>query len=177
MGFEINNEPCHSGTKEEVKAYINRMLEAIHRTGNRKPVFYNVSHNEYVVEAYYETAIQGTTYSMVSYGLVSGQTQQGNFLPYIDRYDISFACKVKGFHKKARLIYEFDRQILCIPICYLAMARTFPYGRISMGYAVRIRPDGHCIRQYGIPDSFSESCLYTTQSNQHEKLLPKRHAI
>lgn len=58
VGFEINNEPCHSGTKEEVKAYINRMLEAIHRTGNRKPVFYNVSHNEYVVEAYYETAIK-----------------------------------------------------------------------------------------------------------------------
>ena len=23
VGFEINNEPCHSGTKEEVKAYIN----------------------------------------------------------------------------------------------------------------------------------------------------------
>ena len=27
VGFEINNEPCHSGTKEEVKAYINRMLD------------------------------------------------------------------------------------------------------------------------------------------------------
>ena len=84
VGFEINNEPCHSGTKEEVKAYINRMLKAINKTGNRKPVFYNVSHNGYVVEAYYETAIQGTTYQWYPIGLVSGQTQQGNFLPYID---------------------------------------------------------------------------------------------
>lgn len=39
VGFEINNEPCHSGTKEEVKVYINRMLKAINKTGNRKPVF------------------------------------------------------------------------------------------------------------------------------------------
>lgn len=125
VGFEINNEPCHSGTKEEVKAYINRMLEAIHRTGNRKPVFYNVSHNEYVVEAYYETAIQGTTYQWYPIGLVSGQTQQGNFLPYIDRYDISFADKVKGFHKKARLIYEFDPADIMYSYMYPAMARTF----------------------------------------------------
>ena len=45
VGFEINNEPCHSGTKEEVKAYINRMLKSMSKAGNRKPVFYNVSHN------------------------------------------------------------------------------------------------------------------------------------
>ena len=90
------------------KAYINRMLKAINKTGNRKPVFYNVSHNGYVVEAYYETAIQGTTYQWYPIGLVSGQTQQGNFLPYIDRYDIPFSDKVKGFDKKTRMVYEFD---------------------------------------------------------------------
>lgn len=58
VGFEINNEPCHSGTKEEVKAYINRMLKSMSKAGNRKPVFYNVSHNGYVAEAYYETTVQ-----------------------------------------------------------------------------------------------------------------------
>ena len=95
-------------TKKEVKAYINRMLKAINKTGNRKPVFYNVSHNGYVVEAYYETAIQGTTYQWYPIGLVSGQTQQGNFLPYIDRYDIPFSDKVKGFDKKTRMVYELS---------------------------------------------------------------------
>lgn len=125
VGFEINNEPCHSGTKEEVKAYINRMLKAINKAGNRKPVFYNVSHNEYVVDAYYETAIQGTTYQWYPIGLVSGQTQHGNFLPYVDRYDIPFSDKVKGFDKKARMIYEFDPADIMYSYIYPAMARTF----------------------------------------------------
>lgn len=125
VGFEINNEPCHSGTKEEVKAYINRMLKAIRKAGNRKPVFYNVSHNEWTVEAYYDTDIKGTTYQWYPIGLVSGQTQQGNFLPYVDRYDISFADKVKGFDKKARMIYEFDPADIMYSYMYPAMVRTF----------------------------------------------------
>lgn len=125
IGFEINNEPCHSGTKEEVKAYINRMLKAMRKAGNRKPVFYNVSHNAYVVEAYYETGIEGTTYQWYPIGLVAGHTQQGNFLPYVDRYDIPFADKVKGFDKKARMIYEFDPADIMYSYMYPAMVRTF----------------------------------------------------
>ena len=125
VGFEINNEPCHSGTKEEVKAYINRMLKSMSKAGNRKPVFYNVSHNGYVAEAYYETTVQGTTYQWYPIGLVSGQTQQGNFLPYVDRYDIPFAGKVKEFNKKARMIYEFDPADIMYSYTYPAMVRTF----------------------------------------------------
>ena len=101
------------------------MLKAINKTGNRKPVFYNVSHNGYVVDAYYETAIQGTTYQWYPIGLVAGHTQQGNFLPYVDRYDIPFADKVKGFNKKARMIYEFDPADIMYSYMYPAMARTF----------------------------------------------------
>ena len=125
VGLEINNEPCHSGTKEEVKAYINRMLKSMSKAGNRKPVFYNVSHNGYVAEAYYETTVQGTTYQWYPIGLVSGQTQQGNFLPYVDRYDIPFAGKVKEFNKKARMIYEFDPADIMYSYMYPAMVRTF----------------------------------------------------
>lgn len=124
VGFEINNEPCHSGTKEEVKAYINRMLEALKEAGNRKPVFYNVSHNGYVVDAFYDTAIQGTTYQWYPIGLVAGHTQQGNFLPYVDRYDIPFS-QVKGFNKKARMVYEFDPADILYSYMYPAMTRTF----------------------------------------------------
>ena len=124
VGFEINNEPCHAGTKDDVKAYINRMIKTIQKTGNRKPVFYNVSHNGYVVEAYYDTPIQGTTYQWYPIGLVSGQTQTGNFLPYVDRYDIPFD-QVKGFNKKIRLVYEFDPADILYSYMYPAMARTF----------------------------------------------------
>lgn len=124
VGFEINNEPCHSGTKEEVKAYINRMLRALKESGNRKPVFYNVSHNGYVVDTFFDTAIQGTTYQWYPIGLVTGHTQKGNFLPYADRYDIPFSS-AKGFDKKARLVYEFDPADILYSYMYPAMTRTF----------------------------------------------------
>lgn len=124
VGFEINNEPCHSGTQTETKAYINRMLAALKQAGNKKPVFYNVSHNGQQIEAYYDTAIQGTTYQWYPIGLVAGHTRQGNFLPYVDHFDIPFS-NTKGFGTKARLVYECDPADIMYSYMYPAMARTF----------------------------------------------------
>lgn len=124
IGFEINNEPCHAGTQVATKAYIDRMLAALKQAGNRKPVFYNVSHNQQQVEAYYDTAIEGTTYQWYPIGLVAGHTRRGNFLPYVDQFDIPFA-NVKGFENKARLVYEFDPADIMYSYMYPAMARTF----------------------------------------------------
>lgn len=124
VGFEINNEPCHPGTVAETRTYINKMLSALKRAGNRKPVFYNVSHNQHVVEAYYDTAVQGTTYQWYPVGLVSGHTRKGNFLPAVDRYDIPFS-NLKGFNKKARLVYEFDPADNLYSYLYPATVRTF----------------------------------------------------
>lgn len=123
VGFEINNEPCHTGSKDDTRRYIDRMLRALKQAGNRKPVFYNVSHNRQVVEAYYQTAIQGTTYQWYPTGLVNGRMRRGNFLPYVDRYDIPFS-DVKGFDDKARLVYEFDPADVLYPYLYAAMTRT-----------------------------------------------------
>ena len=100
------------------------MLSALKRAGNRKPVFYNVSHNQHVVEAYYSTAIQGTTYQWYPIGLVSGHTRKGNFLPSVDRYDIPFS-NLKGFNKKARMVYEFDPADILYSYMYPATVRTF----------------------------------------------------
>lgn len=124
VGFEINNEPCHSGTKAETKNYIDRMIHALRQAGNKKPVFYNVSHNQEVVSAYYDTAIQGTTYQWYPIGLVAGHTRKGNFLPYVDAFDIPFS-NLKSFDKKARLIYEFDPADIMYSYMYPAMVRTF----------------------------------------------------
>ncbi len=123
VGFEVNNEPCHTGTVAETKAYIDRMLAALRKAGNRKPVFYNVSHNQQVVEGYYDTAIQGTTYQWYPMGLVAGHTRYGNFLPYVDAYPIPFD-KVKGYAGKARLVYEFDPADVMYSYLYPAVART-----------------------------------------------------
>ncbi|MDO4164752.1 MAG: hypothetical protein Q4D56_10275 [Bacteroides sp.] len=124
VGFEVNNEPCHAGTVAETRNYINRMLRALRRAGNRKPVFYNVSHNGHVVQAYYDTAIDGTTYQWYPLGLVSGQTRRGNFLPFVDSYDIPFS-DVKGFDRKARMVYEFDPADNLCTYLYPATVRTF----------------------------------------------------
>lgn len=124
VGFEINNEPCHPGTVAETRAYINKMLSALKRAGNRKPVFYNVSHNGHIVEAYYDTGIQGTTYQWYPVGLVSGHTRKGNFLPSVDQYDIPFS-HLKGYNKKARMVYEFDPADNLYSYLFPATVRTF----------------------------------------------------
>lgn len=124
VGFEINNEPCHDGTVDETKAYIERMLRALRRAGNRKPVFYNVSHNGQVVQAYYDTDIEGTTYQWYPTGLVSGHTRRGNCLPAVEQYTIPFS-DVKGFDRKARLVYEFDPADVLCTYMYPATVRTF----------------------------------------------------
>jgi hypothetical protein len=124
VGFEVNNEPCHSGQPQETENYINRMLDALKKAGNSKPVFYNVSHNMDHVQAYYNTAVQGTTYQWYPIGLVAGRTRKGNFLPFVDSYDIPFSS-AKGFNKKAKAVYEFDPADITYSYMYPAMARTF----------------------------------------------------
>lgn len=124
VGFEINNEPCHAGTQKQTRDYINSMLTALRKAGNRKPVFYNVSHNEQQIEAYYSTPVEGTTYQWYPIGLVAGHTRQGNFLPYVDNYHIPFN-DVKGFANKARLVYEYDPADITYSYMHPAMARAF----------------------------------------------------
>jgi len=124
VGFEVNNEPCHNGTVDETRSYINKMLEVLKQAGNQKPVFYNVSHNRSVVEAYYSTKIQGTTFQWYPTGLVSGHTRRGNFLPFVDSYYIPFS-NLKGYKQKARLVYEFDAADILYSYLYPAIVRTF----------------------------------------------------
>lgn len=124
IGFEINNEPCHAGSQKETRDYINRMLDALKQAGNRKPVFYNVSHNLQQTKVFYSTNIQGTTYQWYPTGLVAGYTRKGNFLPSVDHYPIPFS-DIKGFAQKARLVYEFDAADLLYSYMYPAMVRSF----------------------------------------------------
>jgi len=124
VGFEINNEPCHSGTPQQTEDYINRMLTSLKGAGNKKPVFYNVSHNMEHVQAYYNTAIEGTTYQWYPIGLVAGHTRRGNFLPYVDEYEIPFS-NTKGFNQKVKAVYEYDPADITYSYIYPAMTRAF----------------------------------------------------
>ena len=125
IAIEINNEPCHSGTKKEVTAYINRMAKALRKAGWDKPVLYNVTHNPDVTEAYYDADIDGTTYQWYPIGLVSGHERKGNFLPFVDEYVIPWKNTMPGYNNKARLVYEFDPADILYSYMYPAVARSF----------------------------------------------------
>ncbi len=125
IAMEINNEPCHSGTPEEVTAYINRMADALRDSGFDKPILYNVSHNPEVTAAYYDAKIDGTTYQWYPDGLVAGRTRPGNFLPAVERYDIPWRDTIPGYQKMARVVYEFDPGDQQSAYLYPAIARTF----------------------------------------------------
>jgi len=124
IGFEINNEPCHTGAVQTTSAYIARMVAAMKKCGNKKPIFYNVSHNMEHVSAYFNADIQGTTYQWYPVGLVAGRQRQGNFLPYIDQYVIPFS-NLKGFANKAKAVYEYDPADNLYSYMHPAMSRTF----------------------------------------------------
>ena len=123
IGFEINNEPCHTGTPAMTRQYIERMLKTLKEAGNRKPVFYNVSHNLSHVESYYSSKIQGTTYQWYPTGLVGGHSRTENYLPNVDEYAMPF-CNVKGYRNKAKLVYEFDPADIYGSYLYPAAVRS-----------------------------------------------------
>lgn len=125
IALEINNEPCHSGTVKEVTAYINKMVKALKKSGFKKPILYNVSHNLDVTEGYYNANIDGTTYQWYPIGLVAGHERKGNFLPYVDEYFIPWKETMKNYNRLARVVYEFDPGDVLYSYLYPAIARTF----------------------------------------------------
>lgn len=125
IAMEINNEPCHSGSRSEVTAYINRMAKALRKSGFDKPILYNVTHNPDVTEAYYDADIDGTTYQWYPTGLVSGHERKGNMLPAFDEYTIPWRDTMPGYGKLARVVYEFDPADVLYSHMYPAVARAF----------------------------------------------------
>lgn len=124
IAMEVNNEPCHSGTPQQVTDYINRMAKALRKAGFDKPILYNVTHNPSVTDAYYKADIQGTTYQWYPTGLVNGHERTGNFLPHVDEYPIPWEDTMPGYTDKARFIYEFDPADVLSANLYPAIVRT-----------------------------------------------------
>ncbi len=124
IAMEINNEPSHGGTADDVEKYINRMVKAMKAGGWRKIILYNVSHNEHCVEGYYNADIDGTTYQWYPMNLVRNSVRRGNYLPFVDRYDIPFS-NLRNFDRMARVVYEFDPADNLYSHLYPAVVRTF----------------------------------------------------
>lgn len=124
IAFEVSNEPHHKESPEAVTAFINKMVAAMRKTGTAKPIFYNISHSVHLAEAYFKANIQGGTFQWYPTGLGARRELQGNFLPNVDEYRISFKGAI-GYNKIAKIVYEFDAADVGRSYIYPAMARAF----------------------------------------------------
>ncbi len=124
IAMEINNEPSHGTGPEEVEMYINRMVKSMKSGGWKKIILYNVTHNEHCVEGYYNSDIQGTTYQWYPMNLVRNSMRHGNYLPFVDQYDIPFSG-LKNFDRMAKFVYEFDPADNLYSYLFPAVVRTF----------------------------------------------------
>ena len=125
IAAELNNEPKHSGPKNKVTKYINRLYTAAKLAGWQKPIFYNISESFTYADAIAKSKAEGFSFQWYPVGLVAGHEQKGNFLPHVDHYKIPFSDTIPEFKNKARMVYEFDAGDVLQSNLYPAMARSF----------------------------------------------------
>lgn len=123
--LEINNEPFHSGPREKVTEYVNRMVTAVRSAGWQKPVFYNISESPDYAGMVAKANVDGFSFQWYPTGLVANHTLQGNYLPNVDQYRVPFADSLPQLATKARMVYEFDAGDVLQSNMYPAMARSF----------------------------------------------------
>lgn len=123
--MEINNEPHHTGPKQKVTEYVNRMVRAVRSTRWTKPVFYNISESFTHADAVAVADIQGVSFQWYPTGLVANRELKGNYLPHVDQYRIPFKDTIPAFANKAKMVYEFDAGDVYQSYMYPAMARSF----------------------------------------------------
>lgn len=171
IAIEINNEPCHNTDEEQIASYINTMAETIRDNGWDKPVLYNVSHNIPLAQGYYNASIDGTTYQWYPIGLVSGHRRKGNFLPYVDDYNIPYN-DLKGYDIKAKIIYEFDPADITDSYLYPAIARTF--AKNGFQWATQFAYDPIDLAQYNTEyQTHYLNLIYTPQKALGMKIASK----
>ena len=125
IAVEILNEPDQAKTTQKSIQFVNSMAHAIRSTGWKKPVFYNLSQaDQKYALALMKANIDGGSFQWYPAGLVRGHQLRGNYLPYVDRYDIPYRNN-KRFKKLAKMVYEFSSADEPNSYIYPAMARSF----------------------------------------------------
>ena len=124
IAVELNNEPSHSGPKQGVTNYINRLAAAVRSVGWTKPVYYNIAQSPFYSDAVAKANIDGVSFQWYPTGLVANQEVQGNFLPNVDHYTIPFDS-VPEYRTKSKMVYEFDAADVLQSCIYPAIAKSF----------------------------------------------------
>lgn len=124
IAFEVSNEPHHRGKEEDVTNFVKGMVDAMRKTGTKKPIFYNMSHAVQFMDAYFKGGADGGTFQWYPTGLGYQQELSGNLLPNVNDYNMPFESIIKK-HRGAKLVYEFDAADVGKSYIYPAMARSF----------------------------------------------------
>jgi hypothetical protein len=124
IAVELNNEPGHSGSKQDVTNYINRLVAAMRTVGWTKPLYYNIAQNPFYADAVSRADIDGVSFQWYPTGLVANQEVKGNFLPNVDHYTIPFDT-IPQYRNKSKMVYEFDAADVLQSCMYPAIARSF----------------------------------------------------
>jgi hypothetical protein len=124
IAVELNNEPSHSGSKQSITSYINRLVSAMKGAGWTKPLYYNIAQNPFYADAVAKANIDGVSFQWYPTGLVAGHEQKGNLLPNVDHYTIPFDT-IREYRSKSKMVYEFDAADVLQSCMYPAMARSF----------------------------------------------------
>lgn len=124
IAFEVSNEPHHRGRPEDVTKFVKGMVDAMKKTGTKKPILYNMSHAVQFMDDYFKGGAQGGTFQWYPTGLGYQRELSGNLLPNVNDYDMPFDAVFKK-HQGAKLVYEFDAADVGRSYIYPAMARSF----------------------------------------------------
>ncbi|MGZ3939434.1 MAG: membrane or secreted protein [Flavisolibacter sp.] len=124
IAVELNNEPSHSGPKQGVTNYINRLVAAIKTVGWTKPLYYNIAQNPFYADAVAKANVDGMSFQWYPTGLVANREQKGNLLPNVDHYTIPYDT-IPEYRTKSKMVYEFDAADVLQSCMYPAMARSF----------------------------------------------------
>jgi hypothetical protein len=124
IAVELNNEPSHSGPKQNITNYINRLVAAMKSIGWTKPLYYNIAQNPFYADAVAKANIDGVSFQWYPTGLVANHEQEGNFLPNVDHYVIPFDT-IPEYRNKSKMVYEFDAADVLQSNMYPAIARSF----------------------------------------------------
>ncbi len=126
IALEIINEPHHPDDTSVVRQYINEMYDVLREAGFSKPIFYNISENwnDAQAQAVCNSKVEGVSFQWYPTGLVHNKMLNGNYLINVNNYKIP-SENIKGYEKKAKMVYEFDAADIGSSIMYPAMARSF----------------------------------------------------
>ena len=126
IAVEIINEPHHPADTALVTAYINEMYDVLRDAGLTKPIFYNISENwsKEQAQAVVRSKVQGVSFQWYPTGLVHNKKLEGDYLINVNKYAIP-SEGIKGFDKKAKMVYEFDAADIGDSYVYPAMARSY----------------------------------------------------